>query len=302
MSIIINIFSVYAPQTGLSTEEKDSFYSSLLTNVSAVPSTEYLMLRGDFNGHVGRDTEGFDRIHGGHGSRNTDGVRILDFCTATNLATTNTFFVKPNSHLITYHSGCHFTQVDYILTKQTEECVTQHKLLVCDLYLKTRLPSQHKPQPKRCIWKLRNPEIQEKYKMTVEEAIHSSSNLQSSATSVESMWNDISTCLTVACDKICGWTKGRSIQRGTWWWDENVSNLIKNKRKLWKEWQKGGSKELYLAAKRKAKSGMHRAKKVAQEQKFRDLNKTNGNNFIFKLAKRMKSENQDIVGDKCVRR
>ena len=52
--------------------------------------------------------------------------------------------------------------------------------------------------------------------MTVEEAIHSSSNLQSSATSVESLWNDISTCLTVACDKICGWTKGRSIQRETW--------------------------------------------------------------------------------------
>ena len=313
--LIINIFRVYAPQTGLSTEEKDSFYTNLLTHVSAVPSTEYLMLCGDFNGHVGRDTESFDRIHGGHGfgSRNTDGVRILDFCTATNLAITNTFFVKPNSHLITYHSGCHFTQVDYILTKRCdlkyaqnvkvigdEECVTQHKLLVCDLHLKTRLPSQHKPQPKRRIWKLRNSEIQEKYKMTVEEAIHSSSNLQSSATSVESMWNDISNCLTVACDKICGWTKGCSNQRETWWWDENVSNLIKNKRKLWKEWQKGGSKELYLAAKRKAKSGVYLAKKVAQEQKFRDLNKTNGKNFIFKLAKRMKSENQDIVGDKCV--
>ena len=113
------------------------------------------MLCGDFNSHVGRDTEGFDRIHGGHGfgSRNTDGVRILDFCTATNLAITNTFFVKPNSHLITYHSGCHFTQVDYILTKRCdlkyvqnvkavgdEECATQHKLLVCDLHLKTPLP------------------------------------------------------------------------------------------------------------------------------------------------------------------
>ena len=61
--LIINIFSVYAPQTGLSTEEKDSFYTNLLTHVSAVPSTEYLMLCGDFNGHVGRDTEGFDRIH-----------------------------------------------------------------------------------------------------------------------------------------------------------------------------------------------------------------------------------------------
>ena len=81
---------------------------------------------------------------------------------------------------------------------------------MCDLHLKTRAyPSQHKPQPKRRIWKLRNPCNSRKIQMTAEEAIHSSSNLQSNATSVESMWNDISTCLNDVCDKICGWTKGR---------------------------------------------------------------------------------------------
>ena len=47
-----------------------------------------------------------------------------------------------------------------------------------------------------------------------------------------------------ACDSVCGWTKGNcKKERETWWWDETVESLVKQKRKLWKEWQKGGSKK-----------------------------------------------------------
>ena len=55
---IINIFNVYAPQTGLSVVEKDSFYSALLSNISTVSPDEYLLVCGDFNGHVGKAPEG----------------------------------------------------------------------------------------------------------------------------------------------------------------------------------------------------------------------------------------------------
>ena len=52
----------------------------------------YLLVCGDFNGHVGKARKGFNGIHGGHGfgSRNADGTRILDLCTAENLGITNT--------------------------------------------------------------------------------------------------------------------------------------------------------------------------------------------------------------------
>ena len=52
----------------------------------------YLLVCGDFNGHVGKAPKGFNGIHGGHGfgSGNADGTRILDLCTAENLAITNT--------------------------------------------------------------------------------------------------------------------------------------------------------------------------------------------------------------------
>ena len=54
-----------------------------------------------------------------------------------------------------------------------------------------------------------------------------------------------------------------------------------------------------MEAKRKAKLGLYVAKRKAQEEKFSQLEICDRKNFILKLAKRMKRENQDIVGDKC---
>ena len=78
--LIINIFSVYAPQNGLSVDEKDSFYSALLSNISTVSTEEYLLVCGDFNGNAGKAHEGFNGVHGrrGYGSCHLDGIRILN--------------------------------------------------------------------------------------------------------------------------------------------------------------------------------------------------------------------------------
>ena len=80
-----------------------------------------------------------------------------------------------------------------------------------------------------------------------------------------------------------------------------MESLVKHKRKLWKEWQKGNNKEKYLEAKRKTKSSVFVAKRKALEEKFSQLISSDSKNFISKLAKRTKRENQDIVGDKCVK-
>ena len=50
--LIINIFSVYTPQTDLSVDEKDSFYSALLSSISTVSPDDYLLVCGDFNDHL----------------------------------------------------------------------------------------------------------------------------------------------------------------------------------------------------------------------------------------------------------
>ena len=54
-----------------------------------------------------------------------------------------------------------------------------------------------------------------------------------------------------AADEICGWTRGGCPQhKETWWWNSEVKNAVKEKRKAWKQWKNGGAKEKYLKAKK----------------------------------------------------
>ena len=153
-TVIMNFICCYAPQTGLSSDEKDTFYDQVLSLVAAVPDDEFLLIGGDFNGHVGESSGGFEDTHGGghgYGIRNSDGVRMLDFCVANRLAIANTFFKKKHSRLITYSSGGADTQIDFLVVKRsnlrhvknvnvvrTEECISQLKLLIGDIMLSTK--------------------------------------------------------------------------------------------------------------------------------------------------------------------
>ena len=88
--------------------------------------------------------------------------------------------MKKDSHLINYQSGNASSQVDYILFKgkdvksvrdvkviPSEECVTQHKLVVCDLILQTPPDPKKKPfVPKLRCWKLKDPDVKKVYSET----------------------------------------------------------------------------------------------------------------------------------------
>ena len=119
---------------------------------------------------------------------------------------------------------------------------------------------------------------------------------------VDNAWDVLSKGILEATDETCGWTKG-GVQRHkeTWWWNEIVDDAIKAKRKAWKLWKNGGNKEDYLEMKRAAKSAVYFAKRDAQEEKFASINNNADKNKIFKIARRMKQDNLDIVGEKCVR-
>lgn len=119
--------------------------------VRGILSSEKLCIGGDFNGHVGKDSEGFERIHGGFGFgvRNQEGEDFLNFVVAYDLMVANTFFRKRESHLVTFCSGQHRSQIDFVLTRKDDrgscidckvipgECVvTQHKLVVVNFHFR----------------------------------------------------------------------------------------------------------------------------------------------------------------------
>jgi hypothetical protein len=76
----------------------------------------------------------------------------LNFALAYNLIVANTLFIKRVSHLVTFSSGQHYSQIDIILARREDmhacldckvipgECVVpQHKLVVADFRFWVRL-------------------------------------------------------------------------------------------------------------------------------------------------------------------
>ena len=71
------------------------------------------------NGHVGKNSEGYEGLHGGHGYgvRNMEGERILD---AVGMIVCGTQFSKTENKLIFYSSGSYNTTVDYLLAQKQD--------------------------------------------------------------------------------------------------------------------------------------------------------------------------------------
>jgi hypothetical protein len=114
-----NVISAYAPQIGLNESIKRQFWEQLDALVSSVPISEKLFIGRNLNGHVGSTRVGFDGVHGGFGyrSRNQEGEGILNFALAYDLFVTNTLFTKRVSHLVTFSSSQHCSQIDFILAR-----------------------------------------------------------------------------------------------------------------------------------------------------------------------------------------
>jgi len=163
----MNIFSTYAPQMGLGEEIKAKFWEDLERLIQMIPRGEKVIIRGDLNGHVSREGNGYREVHGGYGfgEINNEIKSILDFAMTYGLIITNTRFKKRDEHLITYKNVTSRTQIDYFLMRQEDwlrcrdckvilgECLTtQHRLLVLDVHVRNWKRKHHIKQNLRIRW------------------------------------------------------------------------------------------------------------------------------------------------------
>jgi hypothetical protein len=93
-------------------------------------------------------------VHGGlgYGIRNHEGEDVLSFALSYDMIVTNTLFKKRESHLVTFSSGQHYSQIDFILSRREnrgmcpdckviprESVIHQHKLVVADFHFWIRV-------------------------------------------------------------------------------------------------------------------------------------------------------------------
>ena len=88
---------------------------------------------------------------------------------------------------------------------------------------------------------------------------------------VEDKWKHLMIKLLKASEVSCGLSKNGKWCKQTWWWDTSVNDAVKEKRRLWKIWKNGGSKEDYVLAEKVAKLTMFAAKKKVGKKKMKNI-------------------------------
>jgi len=173
------------------------------------------VIAGDFNGHVGERSEGFEGVHGGkgYGSRNEDGERLLEFADSTNMKIINTTMDKPPRKRITFSSGGNKTQVDYILVQEAErkrvrnvntiameDCVRQHRLLYIDWNL-CQLKPHLQPRIKRIrVRRLKEETVRKRY---IEQFEYKISTSTDRTKNVNTLWKRFKGAVLAAATEAC---------------------------------------------------------------------------------------------------
>ena len=135
------------PQVGCTEEEKEMFREHMDQELSATLDGDRVIVGGYLNGHIGRNREGIERIHGGWGmgDRNDEGENIVDTAMAFDFAIVNTFFEKKVNQFVTTNSGGRESQIDLLICRRChlnemtnykvnhgESLAGQHRVLVMD--------------------------------------------------------------------------------------------------------------------------------------------------------------------------
>ena len=156
----------------------------------------------------------------------------MEFGVAMDMVICNTAFKKRDSRLITYKSGGHSSQIDYFLVRKSnrklvkdtkvipsEECVQQHKLLICDVILKGGRTNRRRYVPRRRVWKLKDEAVREVYRDELSRCMGEEAARDGG---VPEQYRALKKGLLKATDSACGWTKGPSKKKVTWWWNDVV--------------------------------------------------------------------------------
>ncbi len=100
------VICAYAPTNTSAAAAKDAFYSDLADLICTIPPHTILVLAGDFNARLGKDSQETNRRIVGpnciHDATNDNGQRMIDLCEAHSLRPAHSHFEHPESRLYTY--------------------------------------------------------------------------------------------------------------------------------------------------------------------------------------------------------
>ena len=231
---ILSIISAYAPTLAQSDETKDYFYGALSDALDKIPSTNKLLLMGDFNARVGSDNTSWENTIGRHGvgNVNSNGTRLLSLCAQNGLCITNTFFQQPDRCKMTWmHPGSKkWHMIDYVITRHRDikdvfhtramcgsTAWSDHRLVRTKLAVKIPTPQLRyrlKPKKKPDLSKLHSPMVRETLSVKLQEGYDAADLPRATAAASWDVFKDITLKISVE-------VLGYPTRKHRDWFDEN---------------------------------------------------------------------------------
>ena len=290
--ISVRLVSVYSPCQGADAASLDQFYTNL-GDVVCRKGSEQVILLGDFNARIGNkdSNEAFKGTVGPFGEQtlNSNGTRLLNFCSTYGLAVSNTFFRHKRIHMYTFEnvSMGYLSVIDYVIVEKGMMKMikdtrvfrgfafdSDHYLLASRIDIEMPTPRYNKVVCRKIrVDKLRNDEIRRSFENKISEKF---AGVSEQCSDIESEWRMYKRgFLSVAEECLGKGTRGGDNKK-TKWWNEEIKAAVAEKKKVYRAWLQNRSEDntqAYRVIKRKVKDLVKKAKDEDWKKFGEDLEK-----------------------------
>ena len=307
----ITVIQVYAPKTDYSYDQIEEFYSQLQRIIDQAPKKDILIVQGDWNAKVGKDTqENWQDICGRfcNATTNERCLNLLEFATYNKLGLANTYGPHKASRRWTWHSpnGQHHNQIDYILLKQRfrsginiaktrsfpgADIGSDHDLVMVNFRL--RLKRIVKPKQVRMTFaleKLKDPNIGEAFQATIGGKFAPLTIPEEENTDIETLTNKFNNAMTDTASVILG--KHRHKKKP--WVTTELLGMCDKRRVLKRGKKCPGETDKYREINKEIRRGMTEAKEKWREKQCSEDN-VNKYNRAFQFVKDLTSEKKGRI-------